>query len=123
MLELPARAHNNQQLFSDHYLDETLPRRHDWQALMIEAEPIKEQIAAIFAQYKPGDKEAQVEDDLIKPILRVLGHTFEVQVSLATPDGTKQPDYIFYRDQDALHANKGLKLTDKLVQAAFAVGD
>ncbi|MBV9691904.1 MAG: N-6 DNA methylase [Ktedonobacteraceae bacterium] len=123
MLELPARAHNNQQLFSDHYLDETLPRRHDWQALMFEAEPTKEQIATIFAQYKPGDKEAQVEDDLIKPILRVLGHTFEVQASLATPDGTKQPDYIFYRDQDALRANKGLKLTDKLVQAAFAVGD
>jgi type I restriction-modification system DNA methylase subunit len=124
MLELPARAHNNQQLFSDHYLDEVLPRRHDWQVLLFEAEPVREQIATIFAQYKPGDKEAQVEDDLIKPILRVLGHTFEVQASLVTPDGTKQPDYIFYRDQDALHANKGLKLTDKLVQAAaFAVGD
>lgn len=124
MLQLPLRAHNNQQLFSGHYLDETLPQRYDWQTLIPEAEAIKEQIATIFAKYKPGDKEAQVEEGFIKPVLRVLGHTFEVQASLATPDGTKQPDYIFYRDEEALNANKTLKLTDKLLQAgAFAVGD
>ena len=32
-LPLVARAHNNQQLFSDHYLDVILPRRADWRLL------------------------------------------------------------------------------------------
>jgi len=36
--------HNNQQLFSDYYLDETLPKREDWKALAIEAEKIRLEI-------------------------------------------------------------------------------
>src|SRR5260370_5984128 len=60
----------------------------------------------------------------MRPVLKALGHTFEVQASLTTPDGTKQPDYIFYRDVDALNAKKGKRLTDTLLQSgAFAVGD
>jgi hypothetical protein len=37
MLQLPAKIHRNHQLFSDHYLDETLPQRLDWLALNVEA--------------------------------------------------------------------------------------
>ena len=78
----------------------------------------------ILADYTPSDKEAQLEDDLVKPVLRHLGHTFEVQPSLETPDGTKAPDYVFYRDQAALLANKGKKLNEARLQGrAFAVGD
>ena len=116
--------HHNQQLFSDHYLDDIVPERQDWQALTTEAEPIQAAIAALFAQYKSGDKEAQAEHDFIRPVLKVLGHTFEVQASLETSQGTKQPDYIFYRDLDELRANKGKKLTEELLAVeAFAVGD
>ncbi|HEY6542430.1 MAG TPA: DNA methyltransferase, partial [Ktedonobacteraceae bacterium] len=119
-----AAPHHNQQVFSDYYLDELLPQRQDWQELVAEAEPVRQELAAIFARYRPGDKEAQAEHDFIRPVLKALGHTFEVQASLATPDGTKQPDYIFYRDTEALNANKGKKLTDSLLQGgAFAVGD
>ncbi len=56
-------------------------------------------------------------------MLRRLGHTFEVQPSLETPDGSKTPDYVFYRDQAALVANKHKKLNDRLLAAAIAVGD
>jgi len=116
--------HHNQQVFSDYYLDILLPQRQDWQELLAEAEPVRQELARIFARYKPGDKEAQAEHDFIRPVLIALGHTFEVQASLATPDGTKQPDYIFYRDVEALNANKGKRLTDTLLQSgAFAVGD
>ena len=116
--------HHNQQVFSDYYLDTLLPQRQDWQELLAEAEPVRQKMAVLFARYKPGDKEAQVEHDFIRPVLVALGHTFEVQASLATPDGTKQPDYIFYRDAEALNANKGKRLTDTLLQSgAFAVGD
>ena len=116
--------HHNQQVFSDYYLDSLLPQRQDWQELQAEAEPIRQELTTILARYRPGDKEAQAEHDFIRPVLKVLGHTFEVQASLATPDGTKQPDYIFYRDAEALNANKGKRLTDTLLQSgAFAVGD
>lgn len=100
MLQLPAKIHNNHQLFSDHYLDQTLPLRPDWLALTEEAEPIREQIQALFARYKPGSKEAQAEYSLVRPVLEILGHTFEVQPSLETPGNPQQPDYIFYQDKE-----------------------
>ena len=57
-------------------------------------------------------------------MLRALGHTFEVQAALKTPDGTKKPDYVFYRDLAALNANKNRTLDESLLQGkAFAVGD
>ena len=123
-LSLAPSPHHNQQLFSDHYLNVILPKREDWQALAIEAEPVMRELQRILADYTPGDKEAQLEDDLVKPVLRQLGHTFEIQPSLETPDGTKAPDYVFYRDQAALLANRGKKLKEASLQGrAFAVGD
>ena len=116
--------HHNQQLFSDHYLDVILPIRQDWQALTIEAQPIMQQIAAIFKKYKPGGKEAQAEHRLVRPVLEALGHTFEIQPSLTTPEGTHTPDYVFYRDEATLNANVGKKLTRALLQTTgFAIGD
>jgi len=121
---LKSQPYSNQQLFSDHYLDVFLPQREEWQALTQEAEPVMQRIGGLFGRYRPSDKEAQVEREFIRPVLELLGHTFEVQASLATPDGTKSPDYVFYRDEAALQAAKGKKLTDTLLQAgAFAVGD
>ncbi|MGB8345891.1 MAG: TaqI-like C-terminal specificity domain-containing protein [Ktedonobacteraceae bacterium] len=118
--------YNNQQLFSDHYLEETLPRREDWQALIGAAEAIMPRIAEIFTRYqRGGKKEAQTEYRLVRPILELLGHTFEVQPSLKTSEGPKTLDYIFYRDHDALNENAQEKvLTDaQLRNRAFAVGD
>ncbi len=118
--------YNNQQLFSDHYLEEALPRREDWQALSGEAAAMMPRIAEILERYqRGGKKEAQTEYRLVRPILELLGHTFEVQPSLKTSEGPKTPDYIFYRDNDALNENAPEKvLTDaQLRSRAFAVGD
>ena len=83
-----------------------------------------ERIAEIFEAYKPSSNEAQTEQDLVRPVLKALGHAFEVQTALATPGGTKVPDYVFYRDEAALVANKGKVLDEALLQTtAFAVGD
>lgn len=105
-LALTSHPHRNQQLFSDHYLDTILPERADWQELTAEASSVLHDLQHLFTNYTPSDKEAQVEEDFIKPVLRRLGHTFEVQPSLATPDGSKTPDYIFYRDQVTVVAHK-----------------
>ena len=98
-----AQRHNNQQLFSDHYLNVTLSQRPDWQLLAHDAVAALNTIAPIVQAFlrAPAQNEAQTEDDLIKPVLRALGHTFEIQAALKTPDGTKKPDYIFYRGQAA----------------------
>ena len=123
-LALTPHPHRNQQLFSDHYLNVILPRRPDWQGIADEAAGVLSDLQRVFAGYTPSDKEAQVEDDFIKPVLRLLGHTFEVQASLSTPDGSKTPDYVFYRDQATLIANKKKKLNDTLLAGcAIAVGD
>src|SRR5579872_2720076 len=98
-------SHQNQRLFSDYYLDHILPEH--WGALEDEAVGVMGQLQEVFDRFTPNaSNEAQTEDDWIKPVLRLLGHTFDVQVPLKVPNGTQKPDYIFYRDADALVANK-----------------
>jgi hypothetical protein len=118
------QPHRNHGLFSDHYLNVTLPQRPEWQALTEQARPVMEGVSRVFDSYTPSDNEAQTEEDLVRPVLRLLGHDFEVQPALETPDGTKRPDYVFYRDAAALDANKNRTLDDESLRgAAFAVGD
>jgi hypothetical protein len=57
-------------------------------------------------------------------VLRLLGHTFEVQPALATPEGTRRPDYVLYNDAEAAVANKRKTLSDESLRGrAFAVAD
>src|SRR5947199_75301 len=121
-----AQRHRNQQLFSDHYLNVTLPANAEWKLLAHDSAALLAAIAPIVGAFlrAPSQIEAQTEDELIKPVLRALGHTFEIQAALKTPDGTKKPDYIFYRDQAAQAANKNKTLDETLLRGkAFAVGD
>jgi len=121
---LLSAAHGNQQLFSDHYLDAILPQRAEWRALAGEAAPVLAEIAAILDGYTPSTNEAQVEQEVVRPVLALLGHTFEVQPALRTPDGTKKPDYILYRDAAARDANKNTTLNEALLApGGLAVAD
>lgn len=123
-LALTAPAHKNEHLFSDHYLNEVLPSNASWQALRDEAQQKMEQIAAILRDFVPSDNERQTEENLVMPVLKLLGHTFEVQASLQTSDGAKKPDYIFYESADAVNAHKKQTLTDALpCEGGIAVGD
>ena len=119
-----AQPHRNHGLFSDHYLDVTLPERPRWKELVEQARPVMEEISRIFDSYAPSDNEAQTEEDLVRPVLRLLDHDFEVQAPLETPDGPKRPDYVFYRDAASPNANKNRTLNDELLRGgAFAIGD
>ncbi|WP_129629880.1 Eco57I restriction-modification methylase domain-containing protein [Candidatus Oscillochloris fontis] len=115
--------HANRQLFADRYLNETLPRRDAWRDLIAEATPVLAQVRAILAAFTPSSNESQTEREVVRPVLELLGHTFEVQASLRTPKGTKKPDYLFYTDQAALLANKNRVVMAEDLGAAFAVGD
>ena len=121
---LPYPPHRNAGLFSDHYLNVILPAEPAWNALAEEAVAKMAEIAAIRAQYIPSEDERQTEEGFIIPVLRALGFFYEVQPPLSTPFGTKKPDYVFYRDNETLVANKGRTLTDALpAQGGYAVGD
>ena len=124
--EPAGRPHRNHGLFSDHYLNATLPGRPDWLALADKAEKTLDEVSGILGSYTPSRNEAQTEEDLVRPVLRALGHegTYEVQPALDTPEGTKRPDYVFYRDAASRDADKDLRLTDGILkERAFAVGD
>ena len=124
--EPTGRPHRNHGLFSDHYLNVTLPERQDWRALASEAAGKMAEVARVFDAFAPSQNEAQTEEDLVRPVLRILGHegTFEVQPALLTPEGTKRPDYVLYGDAASRDANKDKPLTDDLLNGrAFAVGD
>ena len=119
-------THRNSGLFSDHYLNATLPHRQDWRELVSEAQPALRRISEIFAAYTPSNNEAQTEAELVRPVLEALGHgrSYEVQPTLSTPEGPKRPDYVFYRDAAALAANKNRTLDEELLAGkSFAIGD
>lgn len=122
-LTFQAQPHRNHGLFSDHYLDTILQERADWLALTGEARPIMERITGLIGQFSGGN-EAQTEDNIIKPVLSLLGHVFEIQAPLATPHGTKKPDYVFYRGRTAKDALRGRVLDEERLRGvAYAVGD
>lgn len=82
---LAGRPHRNQQLFSDHYLDETLPSRPAWQLERGETARLLVAVQQIYARFRPSSNEAQTEYELVRPVLAALGHVFEVQLALRTP--------------------------------------
>jgi hypothetical protein len=123
-LPLAAPPHRNRYLFADHYLDTILPGRPQCAAQAPAAEPVRRALAGRYAAYMPTTGEAQVERDLIQPVLESLGHAFDVQVALKVPGGNKRPDYVLYRDAAARDANKGRMVDETLPQqGAIAVGD
>lgn len=81
-----AQRHNNQHLFSDHYFTTTLPQRPEWKLLAHDAARALAAFAPIVRAFVAArsQNEAQTEENLIKPVLRALGHIFEGQVVLRT---------------------------------------
>src|SRR5687768_13457494 len=98
--------HRNQQLFSDHYLDIRLPNTPAWQALQEEALGVQAALKKLRAKFVPTQKEAQLENDYVRPILQALGHEFLIQPSLSTSAGVTIPDYVFFSSVEALNTAK-----------------
>lgn len=123
-LHLHAAPHNNHQLFSDHYLDEVLPSLPAWRAALAAAAEARARIAEIAAAYAPSENEAQTEHGLVRPVLAALGHEFEVQPRLKTPDGHQRPDYVLYRSAEQRVAGIGRTLADSLpAEGAFGIAE
>ena len=90
--KLPA-AVKNQSLFSDYYLESLIVEQPQW----VDTPEIESDYAAIkqlfdaVAPNAPNRNEAQLEHEFIQPLLKWLGHVFEVQPTLQTPQGRQTP--------------------------------
>ncbi len=110
-------------LFSRHYLDERLKDHPIWIERQEEIERVYKEIKELYDREKaqlPQYEEAQLEEHFIRPVLRKLGHIYEVQQP--TYKSRMIPDYAFFRDDESAREakNKGKK---EFYQKAIAVGD
>ena len=118
-------AVKNQSLFSNYYLDSRIVEQPQW-AQTPDIESDYAAIKALFDTVAPDAahlNEAQTEHEFIQPLLEQLGHTFEVQPSLQTSQGTRVPDYAFFPSQDAHDAARSQINTNQFFKTALAVGD
>jgi len=121
------KAHNNQELFSNYYLEERMPDREAWQNPE-GLEEVYEEISELYEERKDileSTKEAQTEEEWIKPILHTLGFKYIPQPSQEIFDTTKEPDYAFFlNDEEKDRAYQAAKEDKKrLFDFALAVGD
>ena len=78
-IPLPLTSHNNQSLFSDHYLDDILRHTPTWQTAVTQARPLLNWLRARYTQEQAqltDYKEAQLEENWFKPIFERLGHIY-----------------------------------------------
>lgn len=82
-----SRPFKNSNLFSNHYLEKLVIDNPEWR----KAEP-KEAFASIKELYQRKARalenynESQLEENFIRPVLRILGHYFGVQGKVAGKD-------------------------------------
>ena len=107
-LPLGLRAHHNQGLFADHYLDnpERLQALDEWRQAT-GAEETFQKIAHLYSDkavhFTKRTNESQTEHDFIRPVLNLLWREqraddcYQVQVAIPTVDVRRQPDYAFFR--------------------------
>ncbi|WP_420645128.1 Eco57I restriction-modification methylase domain-containing protein [Candidatus Leptofilum sp.] len=98
-------SHNNQSLFSDHYLQEILRRTPEWKAWQTPAAYFLAWLRDLYAAERDqltNYNESQLEDNWIKPILVQLGHVWEGQASIPGLKGKiKKPDFALFPDEAA----------------------
>ena len=114
-------AYNNQGFFSTYHLEKIIMEQAS-NELESTYDQIK-QIYASIAEFADNLNESQTEDEFIRPVLKILGHTFGVQPVLRTSQGTKQPDYAFFADQESLDRAHPQINSNAFFNTASAIGD
>ena len=114
-------TYNNQALFSNYHLKKVIADQTS-----DELESTYEQIKQLYVsitEFAENLNESQTEIQFIHPVLKILGHVFEVQPVLRTSQGTKQPDYAFFADQESLGRAHPQINTNDFFNTAIAIGD
>lgn len=116
----------NRNLFSAHFLNELLPQDESWQVDEDKLKLAMQEATSLYVgreQEWSRSNEAQLEQKLVRPMLKKLDHCFEVQTSLPTVGGKRWPDYAFFAtDQDRSEALDSAG-TEEYFRKAIAIGD
>ncbi|MHC1573420.1 MAG: Eco57I restriction-modification methylase domain-containing protein, partial [Candidatus Syntropharchaeales archaeon] len=121
MVQLSIQAINNQNLFSNHYLENLIQKNGEWRSNDHKA--AFDEIKRIYEAEKlflEDLNESQLEKRFFRRIFKVLLPDFEVQAGTESQDF---PDYAFFTDAVALntaHSNKGNR---SFYKNAFAIGE
>ena len=113
--------YNNQGLFSGYHLEKVITEQTS-DKLESTYKQIKQRYASI-AEFADNLNEPQTEEQFIRPVLTILGHAFGVQPMLRTSQGTKQPDYAFFADQESLERAHPQINSNAFFNTASAIGD
>ncbi|MCA9996955.1 MAG: N-6 DNA methylase [Anaerolineales bacterium] len=123
-------THQNHFLFSDHYLNNLLPKQVAWEAGREETAVFSQWLRDLYQQERdnlPGYNEAQLEDHWIRPILDKLGWegTAETQavIPALTAANIRKPDYVLFPTVAARQAAAGRQNSPDYAQEAVAVGE
>jgi hypothetical protein len=92
-------------LFSTHYLENKLPSGAHWKDIGEKNNKVYEEIKELYknkADFLEKLDESPLEDEFIKPILKILGHIRDVQSPILTSVGMEnKPDYTFFESEEA----------------------
>jgi type I restriction-modification system DNA methylase subunit len=117
--------YNNRSLFSDYYLRELVRDDPHWRDVLAGVPAFRQKIADIYKRGMPGIEQAdegEVEERIIRPVLRALGHVYEIRPDVRSAEGTKTPDYGFFATTEDRTAADNAGIEDYW-KHALAVGD
>src|SRR4051812_11650787 len=123
---MPDARFNNQRLFSDYYLESVAPTLPAWGETTGEAAAARAELRATWenAQSLVAQHEGQTEEHWVRPVLRALGFSFQVQTPVADITGTTRwPDYALFAndaDRSAAESHAG---TSEYFRSAIGVAD
>lgn len=117
--------HLNHGLFSDYYLEEIVPNKPEWDAMLPAARQAQQAIRELLDKVNPAAlDEAPLENQWIQPIFAILGHFYSVQVKIRYREvGYRKPDYVFTASQTEALAFSDTIYTAAQLQHGLAVGD
>lgn len=96
---------NNQNLFSNNYLEHRLPYTSLWSEQKEKAQTafdlIKESCESIKDLHIGPGEEAELENKHIQPVLSALGYAYHVQPVAQRGLKKKRPDYALFKDTDS----------------------
>ena len=117
-----SRPFKNSNLFSNHYLEKLVKDSPEWrqEAGLAEAFTKIKELYEHKARVLENYNESQLEENFIRPVLRLLGHYFGVQGKVLGKDRT--PDYAFFPDRESLDEAEARPGED-YYRRAVAVGD
>ena len=117
-------------LFSQHFLVHRLPHDTHWKKIGGDSKRAFDEIKKLYnkqASFIEKDDEAPIEEDFIRPILRALGHVFDVQAPVRSGRGIEyKPDYALFEDQekkDIAKEFRGAKDSDAYFKIASGIAE